>query len=100
MTCTLCGAPIPDGAPRASWLWEDDRGEEHDLHAHPGCERIRLEIDVDEWEEGALPTLLSDWIDDGDSGAQAIAWAAAGDCEYGRAVVRIAALRASAGRTP
>lgn len=100
MTCTLCGATIPDGAPTDSWLSEDEDGEERDLHAHPGCERIRLEVDADEWETGALPTLLAEWLEDGDSGAQATAWAAAGDCEYGRAVVRIATRRASAGRTP
>ena len=91
-TCSLCGAPIPDGTPRESWDWhpEPDSDDVEVLYAHPGCNRLRTDyLDVAEWHQGSLVDMLAEWIDGSESLARAAEEAAAG-CEYAETAVRSA----------
>lgn len=69
-SCSLCGWQIPPNAPRLVWSWHGDHRADEPadvIHAHAGCDALRREIGLDEWDEGDLACALREHV--GTSGA-------------------------------
>jgi len=59
-TCTYCSTDIEAGEVHGAWTWDGFAI----LRAHRGCSAIASELDLEQWEDGQLSYLLSEYVRD------------------------------------
>lgn len=62
--CTYCVGEIASGEVHGAWTWEVEDGKHAVLRAHRGCSAVASELNLEEWEDGQLPSLLSEYVRD------------------------------------